>query len=203
MIQAKTEKYVQIIPPAANANNASQVTQIIDTLGFGYLVALLQLGATDIGLTVLKAAEGDILTTAVGTTASATQTVVSTAGMAIGDTLYYQTTNTTRTILSITNATTVVLNSTITPTNGENVTDMTLISASDYSVSPAVLPGSGDTNHLFAFSMDLLGRKRYIKILATVGNGTTTFLSMAGILSRPEIFPSTLAMRGLTGDLSI
>ena len=42
----------------------------------------------------------------------------------------------------------------------------------DYAVSPASLPSASDDNHVFTFDVDLRGRKRYLKPVVTVGNGT-------------------------------
>lgn len=56
---------------------------------------------------------------------STTQTVGSTAGMVAGDSLWFATTGAARTISSVTNATTVVLTSTISTTTGETVTNAT------------------------------------------------------------------------------
>lgn len=69
--------------------------------------------------------------------ASATQTVGSTAGMQVGDTLYFATAATTRIVSSITNATTVVLTATVTTTTSEVVTKI------------SVQPGSGSSNRMF------------------------------------------------------
>ncbi len=57
-----------------------------------------------------------------GGASSATQTLVSTAGMQPGDVLYFATTNATRIVSSVTNATVVVLTATISTTSGEVVT---------------------------------------------------------------------------------
>lgn len=53
---------------------------------------------------------------------SATQTVGSTANMHVGDVLYFVTTNSSRTVASITDGTTVVVSLTISTTTGEDVT---------------------------------------------------------------------------------
>jgi hypothetical protein len=61
-------------------------------------------------------------TTVTSGTSSATQTVGSTAGMEVGTSLYFATTNAYRIVSSVTNATTVVLAATISTTTAEVVT---------------------------------------------------------------------------------
>jgi hypothetical protein len=63
-------------------------------------------------------------TTINGTAASATQTLVSTAGIQKGDTLYFGTAAVSQVVNSITNATTVVLAGSVSATNGETVTKL-------------------------------------------------------------------------------
>lgn len=64
-------------------------------------------------------------TTVTVTATSATQTVGSTAGMYVGDSLYFATANVYRTVSSITDATTVVLTASVTGTETEVVTNVT------------------------------------------------------------------------------
>jgi hypothetical protein len=60
-------KYVEITNPGALLDNASATTGEVDTLGFDYAVVVVQLGATDGGLTALQVTESD--TTGSGHTA--------------------------------------------------------------------------------------------------------------------------------------
>ncbi len=60
-------------------------------------------------------------TTVNGAASSATQTLVSTTGMAAGDKIYFETTGAERTILSVDSGTVVTLTATISTTNGETV----------------------------------------------------------------------------------
>ena len=52
-------KVVNVTPPAAIVDNASFVTNAIDTAGFGKLAIYFSLGATDIAMAALKLQEAD------------------------------------------------------------------------------------------------------------------------------------------------
>ena len=66
--------------------------------------------------------------------------------------------------------------------------------------SAAALPTATDDNKIFGFSLDLRGRKRWIKVVATVGNGVSgAFLAVLAILSRAEQVPNSKTARGRTG----
>lgn len=61
----------------------------------------------------------------------------------------------------------------------------------------SVLPSATDDNKIFAFEINLKGRDRYQKLVATAGDGTTgTFLTAWGDLSRAEEAPKNAAGRG-------
>ena len=77
------------------------------------------------------------------------------------------------------------------------------ITGLDFSVSPNTLPSATDDNHLFAWDIDLRGRKRYLRPAITVGNGSTgAFVCVIAELHRPEQNPSTPAGRGLTANVA-
>src|SRR5260221_3099074 len=59
MIYATTFKSINVTPPAAAVNNATVNTPSVDRKGFDYVGYKIVLGATDIGLTVLKLQESD------------------------------------------------------------------------------------------------------------------------------------------------
>jgi len=61
----QNNKYVTVYAPAAIVDNASLTTNVIDTKGYDYCTIIVQLGATDIGITALKVQEDD--TTSSGT----------------------------------------------------------------------------------------------------------------------------------------
>lgn len=78
------------------------------------------------------------------------------------------------------------------------------ISGADFSVSPATLPSATDDNKLYAIHVNLNGRKRYLDLSMTGGDGTAgTYASVFVILSRAEIAPSSAADRGFAQELIV
>lgn len=68
-------------------------------------------------------------------------------------------------------------------------------------VLPAASGATGD-NTVHKVSIDLRGKKRYMDLQATGGNGSSGAYIMAfAILSRPEEMPNTMAERGLAQEL--
>lgn len=66
------------------------------------------------------------------------------------------------------------------------------------------LPSATDDNKLYAFFIDMRGRKRYLDLVATAGDGVAgTFGSAIAILSRGEQAPSTATLRGLGGQVFV
>jgi hypothetical protein len=73
----------------------------------------------------------------------------------------------------------------------------------DYSVSPATLPTTANANGIFTFDVNLIGRKRYLKPVITVGSGTNgAYVTVQADLSRAEQTPHDATSRGLAGALS-
>ena len=65
--------------------------------------------------------------------------------------------------------------------------------------STSTLPSATDDNKLFVFSVDCRARKRYLKLAATVGNGSTgAYMSAIAILSRGEQGTRTAAEANLS-----
>jgi hypothetical protein len=66
------------------------------------------------------------------------------------------------------------------------------------------IPGISDSNNIFAFDIDLRGRKRFIDLTGTVdGTGSGAFASVIAILSRAEDTPVTMTQRGCNEVLRI
>ena len=66
----------------------------------------------------------------------------------------------------------------------------------------AALPTALEDGSLFAFEVDLLGKERYIDLVATAGDGAAgTFASAIGILSRGKDGPVSATQRGCAGIL--
>ncbi len=67
----------------------------------------------------------------------------------------------------------------------------------NYDGGTATLPTATDDNGIALFHIDLRGRKRYLDISATAGDGSAgTFAAIIAILSRGEIGPDTMAEMG-------
>lgn len=68
----------------------------------------------------------------------------------------------------------------------------------------ADLPSATDDNKSFAFYVDLRGRKRYIDLVATAGDGTAgTYLAAFAFLSNAEVTPTSASERGLDQQVII
>jgi hypothetical protein len=69
------------------------------------------------------------------------------------------------------------------------------ISGLDYA---AALPDASADNAIYAFDIDLRGRKRYLDLVATAGDGSAgTYLTAWAVLSRGQEVPVTATQRGL------
>lgn len=66
------------------------------------------------------------------------------------------------------------------------------------------LPGAGDDNKLFGFGINLIGKKRYIDVQATIGDGATgAFVTILARLSRLDQHPDTPVKRGFAAQIVI
>ena len=66
------------------------------------------------------------------------------------------------------------------------------------------LPAATDDNKFYRFFVPLQGRKRYLKPVITVGNGSTgAFAAIWAELSRAEQAPDSVSERGLGGQLFV
>lgn len=74
----------------------------------------------------------------------------------------------------------------------------------DISGATSTLPSATDDNKFFKFEVDLKGRKRYIDLNATVGDGTTgAFVTAFAILSAPSEMALTASDRGYGNILRV
>ena len=140
-------KWVNACSPAVIKDNAAFTCAEIDSRqhpGFDYLTIIVQIGATDIAMAVLKVTESD--------------------------------------------------------TAGSGHTDMTghIVGTSlNIAGATSALPGAGDDNKLVVFHINLAGKKRYILLAATAGDGVAgTYLSAIGALSRARQIPDSIAEMG-------
>ena len=85
-------------------------------------------------------------------------------------------------------------------TSGGSYTDITGLvfgTSTNTAGSTSSLPAATDDDKFFVFQMDLRYRKRYLKIVATNGDGTVGgFLVAIARLSRLEQSPKTAALAG-------
>lgn len=66
------------------------------------------------------------------------------------------------------------------------------------------LPTATDDNKIVAFFVDLRGKKRYLDLVATAGNGSTgTYASVLAILSEGAITPDDITDRGLLAQVIV
>jgi hypothetical protein len=83
-----------------------------------------------------------------------------------------------------------------------NVTGLVYGTSTDIDGNTSSLPSATDDNGVFAFEVDLRGRKRYLDVAATVGDGTAgAFVTIQTILCRAKELPTSISDKGLTGCL--
>lgn len=70
--------------------------------------------------------------------------------------------------------------------------------------STSALPIATDDNKLFKFEIDLKGRKRYLDVTATCGDGAAgTYICILAKLSKGEQVPTTAAQKGCSQILRV
>lgn len=85
-----------------------------------------------------------------------------------------------------------------------DVTGLVFGTSTDIDGNTSALPSATDDNEFFVFEIDLRGRKRYIDVTATAGDGSTgTFMAVLAILSRGDEAPISVAERGCGGLLRV
>lgn len=85
-----------------------------------------------------------------------------------------------------------------------NVTGLVYGTSTDIDGNVSTLPSATDDNKFFEFDIDLRGRKRYLDVTATAGDGTTgTFAVIFAELSRAEETPVTATERGAAAVLRV
>lgn len=91
--------------------------------------------------------------------------------------------------------------------NDSDYSDVTgLIFGTSYKDTGAAstLPSATDDNKFFVFDVDLRGRKRYLDLTATCGNGSTgTYVCAWAELYRGEITPANAAAAGIGQRLAV
>lgn len=85
-----------------------------------------------------------------------------------------------------------------------DVTGAIFGTSADIEGSTSALPSATDDNKFFVVDLDLRGRKRYLDVVATAGNGSTgTYAAIWCELYRGDAMPSTKAGHGVGGFLRV
>jgi hypothetical protein len=85
-----------------------------------------------------------------------------------------------------------------------DVTGMVFGTSTDIDGNTSALPAADDDNGIFVFDIDLRGRKRYLDVSATVGDGAAgTYVAIIAELYRGESMPTTVAGHGCAGMLKL
>ena len=84
-----------------------------------------------------------------------------------------------------------------------DITGLVYGTSSNIAGSTSALPSATDDNKTFLFEIDLKGRKRYLDLVATAGDGAAgTFMAAVAVLGRAEDLTDTAAGRlGSAGDI--
>ena len=83
-----------------------------------------------------------------------------------------------------------------------NVTGLVYGTSTDIDGNTSALPSATDDNKFFVFQIDLRGKKRYLDVTATAGDGTSgTFATIFCALSRANEAPESVSDAGAGGVL--
>ena len=85
-----------------------------------------------------------------------------------------------------------------------DVTGLVYGTSNDIAGSTSALPSATDDNKCFVFEIDLRGRKRYLDLVATCGDGTAgTYIAAFALLSKASDVPVTKTERGYGNILRV
>lgn len=85
-----------------------------------------------------------------------------------------------------------------------DVTGLVYGTSTNKAGSTSSLPSATADNTCYCFSIDLRGRKQYLDVVATGGDGTTgTYMTCFAFLGKSEMSVDTAAQRGLADILQI
>lgn len=86
--------------------------------------------------------------------------------------------------------------------NAADITATVFGTATNDAGSTSALPTANDDNDIFAIEIPLQGRKRYLDVVATAGNGSAgTYATIIGILGKASTGPATAVESGLNQRL--
>ena len=78
-----------------------------------------------------------------------------------------------------------------------DISGATADGGTNFDGTTAALPSATDDGNVIVFQVDLKGRKRYLDLVATAGNGSTgTFGSAVAILTKGAVAPESVADAG-------
>lgn len=85
-----------------------------------------------------------------------------------------------------------------------DITGLVYGTSADIAGSTSELPAATDDNKFFVFEVNMAGRKRYIDLVATLGDGAAgSYFAAFAILSNGEIGPTTASERGAANILRV
>jgi hypothetical protein len=85
----------------------------------------------------------------------------------------------------------------------DNDSDYSDVEGGDFATD-GTLPSATDDNKVFAFNVDMLGKKRYLDVTLTGGDGTAgAYFTVVALLSKGKTGPSDAASRGVAGELFV
>lgn len=85
-----------------------------------------------------------------------------------------------------------------------SVTGLVFGTSTNTDGSTSTLPSATDDNKFFAFEIDMRGRKRYLDLTATIGNGSLGgYLVAWAVLERAESGPNSATERGCSQILRV
>lgn len=85
-----------------------------------------------------------------------------------------------------------------------DMSDAADVTGADFSVAPATLPAATDDNKVYALQVNLKGRKRYVDLTLTGGDGAAgTYATVIAQLSHASEVPSSAEGRGFAQELIV
>lgn len=85
-----------------------------------------------------------------------------------------------------------------------DITGANFASGTLSSGSAAALPAATADNGFWAFQVNLKGRKRFLDLVITTGDGAAgTYVTAFAILSRGETLPNSMSERGFAGEIIV
>ena len=85
---------------------------------------------------------------------------------------------------------------------GQSDTDGSYVALADFATLPATLPSATSDGTIFAFHVNLIGKKRYFDVTATTGDGNAgTYACAWAVLSRAGQAANSATTRGIAQEI--